>query len=431
MRAAVAIALLAASALAQDGRKLTMAPDRRVELDLQHYYTSAELKVALNALATAYPELLRLESMGKSRGGEELWVMTVAKQGAVEPGSRPAVFVAGALGRDDLYGTELALATILDFAQNNARDAALQQLLERATVYIAPCINPDLRAKVFAQLEGSPPSPGPAVEASAEVDFERNFPQQWDPVQYASSGPYPLSAPETRATVEFLLGRPNVAALQSFGPWHAREAGSAPSIAASDAEACKALVANARLLDVDHIAAPQGSLLAFGYEQLGAFSFAFAPDWGPLASTELPGGDSLLRASQGASAITAKLGRSLARLELGAAQVERLKGDQWQVRVELTNAGMLPTLSARGVERLACASPRIAIEGARLIDAALVAGERTQALTKPGSTVAVPDIAPQSSRVVLLFVEAPAETTVKLTASSPRGGSAAAEVVLR
>jgi len=440
IRALLAAGLIAASAVAQDPqagtRRLTMAPDRRVELDLQHYYTSAELKVALNALSTAYPELLRLESMGKSRGGEELWVMTVAKAGAVDPAQRPGVFVAGALASHDLFGTELALATILDFAQNTVRDTALQQLLERATVYIAPCINPDLRAKVFAQFEGTPAAPVEASAATAEVDFERNFPMLWDPVQFANAGPYPLSAPETRATVEFLLGRPNIAVLQVFGAASAH--GVAPAGAglatdpAGDVVLHEQLASALRVVDVGHIAAPEGNLLTFGYEQLGAFSFAFAPEWGASAvANELPSGDALLRAAPSASAVTARLGRSLARLELGEVRVERLKGDQWQLRIELKNTGALPTQSARGVERFACASPKVIVDGARIVDAALISAAGVGALAHPTTSVVTPEIAAQASLSLLLFVEAPAETTVKLTALAPRAGSAVAEVVLR
>jgi hypothetical protein len=440
IRALLVGCAITSSVFAQDpqsgARRLTMAPDRRVELDLQHYYTSAELKVALNALSTAYPELLRLESMGKSRGGDELWVMTVAKAGAVEPAKRPGVFVAGALGSHDLFGTELALATILDFAQNSARDTALQQLLERTTIYIAPCINPDLRARVFAQFEGTPAAPVEASAAVAEVDFERNFPIAWDPVQFSDAGPYPLSAPETRATVEFLLGRPNIAALQIFGAANVRGAAHAGAMPPGDSALHEQLAASLRVVDVGHIAAPEGNLLTFGYEQLGAFSFAFAPEWGASASSsasasELPAGDALLRAAPSASAVTARLGRSLARLEFGEVKVERLKGDQWQLRVVLANSGALPTQSARGVERFACAAPRVTVEGARIVDAALINGPRVDALAHPAASVTVPEIGAGSSLSLLLFVEAPAETTVKLGALAPRAGSAASEVVLR
>ena len=47
------------------------------------------------------------------------------------------------------------------------------------------------------------------------VDINRNFPSNWHPGQYAS-GPYPLSEPESRALVEYITSRPNIAAVHTF-----------------------------------------------------------------------------------------------------------------------------------------------------------------------------------------------------------------------
>jgi len=47
------------------------------------------------------------------------------------------------------------------------------------------------------------------------VDLNRNFPSNWSPGQFAS-GPYPLSEPETRALIEYITSRPNIAAIHTF-----------------------------------------------------------------------------------------------------------------------------------------------------------------------------------------------------------------------
>ncbi len=47
------------------------------------------------------------------------------------------------------------------------------------------------------------------------VDLNRNFPANWHPGQFAS-GPYPLSEPETRALVEYITSRPQIAAIHTF-----------------------------------------------------------------------------------------------------------------------------------------------------------------------------------------------------------------------
>lgn len=47
------------------------------------------------------------------------------------------------------------------------------------------------------------------------VDLNRNFPSNWSPAQRAS-GRYPLSEPESRALVEYITARPNIAAVHTF-----------------------------------------------------------------------------------------------------------------------------------------------------------------------------------------------------------------------
>jgi hypothetical protein len=43
------------------------------------------------------------------------------------------------------------------------------------------------------------------------IDMNRNFPRTWGlPYEQSGAGPYPLSEPETRATIEFLVSHPNV-----------------------------------------------------------------------------------------------------------------------------------------------------------------------------------------------------------------------------
>jgi hypothetical protein len=48
-------------------------------------------------------------------------------------------------------------------------------------------------------------------------DMNRNWPCDWQPTHIqGGAGPYPLSAPETRSIVEFILARPNIVAGQSY-----------------------------------------------------------------------------------------------------------------------------------------------------------------------------------------------------------------------
>ncbi len=94
------------------------------------YRDHAALTKSVQALAGANKTLVRVESIGKSRGGRDLWAIEIAGPGAVPPGKRPALLVAAGFEGDDLTGTELALAVAEHLAKNAAGDPAVKERLE-------------------------------------------------------------------------------------------------------------------------------------------------------------------------------------------------------------------------------------------------------------------------------------------------------------
>jgi hypothetical protein len=117
------------------------------------YRDHAALTKAVQALAGANKTLVRVASIGKSRGGRDLWAIEIAGPGAVPPGKRPALLVAAGFEGDDLTGTELALAVADYLAKNASADPAVKQRLDASTVYVLPRINPDGAEGFFAPLK--------------------------------------------------------------------------------------------------------------------------------------------------------------------------------------------------------------------------------------------------------------------------------------
>jgi hypothetical protein len=438
-RAAVfAVSLFAAgAAVAQEApvRRITAAPDRRVELDFQHYYAGGELRSALESLAAAYPEFLRLESIGKSRGGSELWLVSAAAAGGREPGQRPGLLVVGALAEEDAHGAELALYTLLDLVQNHARDPEVARVLAETTLYVVPCLNPDLRRRL---LEPAEPSAEAEPLGGGPVDISRNFPVGWDPYELgAAGGPYPLCEPEARALAEFLLAHPNVAAVQVYG--RSSREGSGAIIPPADVAAMRAIAQTAgegrALWSCADLPERGGGLLEFAYRQLGAFGFEArgAASRSAAESGGLPEVLDLFQLARSASLATQRLARSLPRLVLASPQVQRLRSDVWQVDVAVENTGDLPSLSAAGAERRAAPPPRLRTAGGKVLAAALqlpgagafeVAGRSLEDLP-------LHDLAPGERLVVRLVVQAPPEAALSLELSSPRAGWATASIPLR
>ena len=117
------------------------------------YRDHAALTKAVQALAGANKTLVRVASIGKSRGGRDIWALEIAGPGVVPPGKRPALLVAAGFEGDDLTGTELSLAVAEFLAKNAAGDPAVKQRLEASTVYVLPRINPDGAEGFFAPLK--------------------------------------------------------------------------------------------------------------------------------------------------------------------------------------------------------------------------------------------------------------------------------------
>ncbi len=430
--AAGALAVLASTSsvahAAQEGRKLTQPPDVRTQLDMQHFYVPRELQVALSALETAYPEFLRLESLGRSGTGSELWVMTVARKDGRDPARRPAALVVAGLGGEDLGASELALFTILELVQNHARDETTARVLDNATVYVVPCANPDLRERVLGALERGEFT---AQQLEEPVLLDRNFPVRWDPLSVPACGAFPLARPESRALAEFLLGHPNIALVQRFSSLGARTPIDLgwPS---ADVRAHRRVAAEGLLESVESIAVREGALLSFAYEQTGAFSFS-APTLSRVSGdSPLPAVSEILPLARNAAASSLRLFSSLPELVITAGEPQSLGGSTWQIEVEVRNVGRLPTCSELGAARFACGAPQLEVSGAELAGAALLRPSDSAPIpaTIRAGAASLPQIDGGAAARLRLFVAGASGAQLSLTARSPRAGEAQAQVTL-
>ena len=119
------------------------------------YLDFARLSRQLQAWADAFPDLARLESLGRSPEGRELWLLTLGP----EPDRvRPAVWVDGNLHASELAGSSVALAIAEDVLRLHlAPDsplhglpAALRDGARQVLFHIMPRISPDGAEAVLA-----------------------------------------------------------------------------------------------------------------------------------------------------------------------------------------------------------------------------------------------------------------------------------------
>ncbi|MCU0456810.1 MAG: M14 family metallopeptidase [Bacteroidales bacterium] len=130
----------------------------KVDVSWNRYYTYAGITDILKKLASAYPDLVTLESMGKSYQGKDIWVATISNKKAGNPDHKPGFWIDGNIHSIEIQGSEMALYTAWYLCEMFDENKFISELLNDKTFYIAPTINPDAR-DYFAHV-GVPPRSG-------------------------------------------------------------------------------------------------------------------------------------------------------------------------------------------------------------------------------------------------------------------------------
>jgi len=415
----VSVLLALAVAWAQDPLPAP-APDLAppAPSEAEGYCTPRRLALVLEELATKHPDLLRVESLGRSASGLEIPVITLARLEGDSPRSRPALALVAALGDEDLFGTELALSLVRQCVAEARREGPVRELLGRVAVHIVPALHPDLRSQALAALES-----GTFARAPRRVELDSNFPSGWDPLAEATAGPYPLSEPESRALAEFLVARTNVSACLRLVPPSPERFLSASWLDA-DLRAQSELWDGIAAQDSGHGAYAPGSFLRFAYEERGCFVVAMPCVFergGPLA---LPRIGDIPRLTREALALVLRAARALPTLSLGAPVVGVLGPSQWSLDIEITNIGALPTASARVRELELLTMPELVVHGARIVAAASNVEGESKSMPVRGSKVALAELGGGERVGLRLFLSAAPGADVRIEVRSSRAGSA-------
>jgi hypothetical protein len=116
-------------------------------LTFDRYYDVAQLEAALRALHAAYPNDTRLVSMGTSREGRPLWLLTIFDGAAGDPDAKPAYYVDGNTHGNEVQASEVCLFLAKRLLTDP--DPWVRALRARVTFHVAPCVNPDSRERFF------------------------------------------------------------------------------------------------------------------------------------------------------------------------------------------------------------------------------------------------------------------------------------------
>ena len=107
------------------------------------FYRYAELTGILRALAREHPQLISIESIGKSHEGRDIWVLTITNGATGPAAEKPAFWVDGNIHSTEVAASAAALYFIDALVRQYGPDAEVTRALDTRAFYVCPRINPD------------------------------------------------------------------------------------------------------------------------------------------------------------------------------------------------------------------------------------------------------------------------------------------------
>ncbi|CAA9581866.1 MAG: Peptidase M14, carboxypeptidase A [uncultured Truepera sp.] len=116
-----------------------------MDLDIRFdtYYDFDELTERLHALVAAYPELARLESLGKTHQGRDIWAVTLTNPDTGPAEHKPGYYLDAQIHAEEHATSAVALYTVHYLLTNYGTDEEVTRLLDQQVFYVLPRLNPD------------------------------------------------------------------------------------------------------------------------------------------------------------------------------------------------------------------------------------------------------------------------------------------------
>lgn len=115
----------------------------------QEYRNHAQLSQKLKSLEASSAGLAKLQSISKTAGGKDIWLMEI---GTGDRASRPAIAVVGGVEGSLLFSQELAVSFIEKLLAASKTDS-IKNLLATTTFYVYPSMSPDASEQYFGFVE--------------------------------------------------------------------------------------------------------------------------------------------------------------------------------------------------------------------------------------------------------------------------------------
>ena len=193
------------------------------------YHTVEEMETELFQAASDHPDIMTLQSIGKTWQDRDIWAIKISDNPEIEEPDEPEIYFNANHHAREWLTIEIALYAIHFLTDNYGTNATVTDIVDNRQVWILPCINPD--GRVFdGDVKGDEPGEfhpglwgygwrkncadnnGDEVFNYLEdgVDLNRNYGYLWgsagatsDPTEETYGGPAPFSELESQAVKRF------------------------------------------------------------------------------------------------------------------------------------------------------------------------------------------------------------------------------------
>lgn len=108
----------------------------------EEYHNYNALTNELKEIAAAHPDLVNLQSAGKSVKGRELWYVKISDNANEEEAEPKLLYIANMHG-DETVGREMMVYLIRKLVNEYATNPRINALVNKAQIFIMPSMNPD------------------------------------------------------------------------------------------------------------------------------------------------------------------------------------------------------------------------------------------------------------------------------------------------
>ena len=117
----------------------------KVNIAWNRFYDYDEISQLMRQLVDAYPELLSMQSIGKSEQGREMWLVTLNNPKTGSDTEKPAIYIDGNVHGNEIQGAEAVVYSIWYLTKSYGKVESLTELMDRVAFYFLPMQNPDGR----------------------------------------------------------------------------------------------------------------------------------------------------------------------------------------------------------------------------------------------------------------------------------------------